>query len=467
MPVNAAGYEYDPYFAPGGGGAQYSSGWDNNWNTNANTNTNQPSNNYSFNAPSNSGSNYYGNSNTGGTGGNTNYNPYTGALSNWGNQSGRNFGQFSGTQQQSTDTTRQSSQANQQGRFGEVFNNLDTQYGLTSAYGSEFQQSFEEALMNSLVQNQSLQSTSVDDPIGYLPLVLSELGMTTDQSAAGSQGLQSILYGNTPQFDAQAWQRMQQQSIGENVAMAMSQPGMLGLGETDQQRQAAFAGAAAGTPLAQASLEAQSQYDFNNLAAQIQAADTLESSRRDLVQTLLPTLTQYFGSTSEGMSTQETQQLNQISSMLTNQYMQQQVTQSIAQQIGESSGWSEEQVNTFAESLSQTLAESYGSILGTAAEGGGGKWICSVCVAHGWIPFEKLVWEQAIIKLNPHLFEKARKGYDRWGLSLAKWLQDKPRVSRFIAPFAEAFMDYIGGARRWHNRWMFKFVIKTSELFAR
>lgn len=382
-------------------------------------------------------------------------------------QADQSFWQNSASEQYSQDWQQQQSSSLNNTQAGSAFNELNKKYNLSETYGQEFQQAWEQAMSQSLGTSQSLNQMQVSDPIGYYNLVMSELAGTSGNTEAGYQALQNILYGATPEFDAQQYQDLQKTAIGQAIATAMSGPQAHGMGETDQDRQAAFAAEAAGVPIAQMSLDAQKEYDFQNLAASIQAADSLASSRGDLVEGLMPTLTSLFGETTSGETIEQQQQLSQMESMATNTMYQQQIAEEIAERIGTSSEWSQEQIDSFSTALSATLATSLGSIFGKSAESGGGKWICSVCVAHGHIDLRLLVKELATIQLNPMLFQKARKGYDIWGIAVARWLSDKPRISKIIAPFARTFMEYITGERNLRHRIMFHSVVKFSELFAK
>lgn len=202
---------------------------------------------------------------------------------------------------------------------------------------------------------------------------------------------------------------------------------------------------------------------MNDLAARIQAGDILASERGSLVQSLLPTLTEYFGQTQTGTTASQTQQSSQVNSLMSNQFFQRQVTEEIAQAFGQSAGWEGTQTKQFAETLSNTLAESFGSIFGTAAESGGGKtgsFVCTVLCHLGYITAEKIRKELAHFSERIAEYKWAARGYLAVGPAMAKWVYRNQWIAPFLAPYVNAMIDYVTDKQnaKWWQKLAFESV---------
>lgn len=386
----------------------------------------------------------------------------------------RYYSQFSDSTQTGTTFDQQTGSSLAQSLFGNTEMGQQFTSGLTQEQQIELQNILQQ--MSSLTQQQSMGQTTgqtqVTDPINFLQLLQQEQAIAEADTLPATQALVDIVSGGQPiEVDRQAFLDLQNQQIRDAVNQATRGQAALGAGDTDVDRLAAAATARAAAPttaqLAQLELDAA----VNDLAARVQAGEIISGggAGTQLVAQALQPLTELFGTETVG-TTQETstqqveeQMTQQISSMM--QRMAQ--TEEFTQTLGESLGWSQDQIEEVNSLLSQSIAQSSGLLSGIApVQESGGKYICTVCVNHGFIEVEKLNKELAVLRENPDLFTSAREGYDIWGFKAAEILSERPKLAKLVAPMAEAFMDYILGKRNLGNKLMFHSVVKFSEFVA-
>lgn len=388
----------------------------------------------------------------------------------------RNFGQTSsGTQTgSSTDINRQNSFANSafgNSTFGQQFTN-----SLTDEQQQQLQQLFSQTFGSSVgtSNQQTSGQTTVNDPFGFLALLQKEQALADEDTLAGTQALARLVQGENPiSIDREQYIRNQNIGIQNAVRQATQGPTALGVGETDTGRLGASAGAQAALPFSQALLDADLQAQINQKAVEAQGAEILSkgSASTQLFSNALAPLTELFGTTTQGTqqgqtSEQTSQTVNQSISDVLSRLSQ---TQSTVQTMGEELGWSQEQIDAISETVSNSIAKSTGSLYGYGAEsGGGGKYICTVCVDYGFIDEKLLEEELRIVRSFPELHKRARLGYEKIGPCIAQLLMKHKWLAWLVAPLAKAYMEYVTYTKRnWWTRFVFKRVIKICESFVK